>query len=850
MRDAWAWLGDAPGEVGQLIRQVDWGATAVGPVEGWSSGLKSLVTTMLHARHPMFLWWGPELVQFYNDAYVPSFGVGRHPAALGQRGKECWAEIWPIIGPEIAGVIETGVATFHDDALVPIFRNGRMEEVYWTYGYSPVIDDGVVNGVLVVVTETTSRVVALRRLRTERTLAEFIEGVAHRGDLGRQAVAALDRAREDSPWVVVSRTERRGPARVVASSPDLPLAKALEVVARAHEELHRVGRQQQPLLIDLSSIADLPASPWPEPCTQAVVFALADGDGGIAEEQLVIGLTPRLPYDPSFVSHLNGVFRQFAAVAKRIDLQAARVAAEGVRDQLLLQAPVAAALLVGPRWRYELANRAYVELVGREVAGRTWHECFPELLGTPVEAILEGVYRNRKTFFASEQLVPLVRAHDGVTEERYFDFNMIPIDLHAGTGDAMMVIAVEMTAQVQARHEIERRALERERLVGQLEAASRAKDEFLAMMGHELRNPLAPIVTALRLMSEKSGEDTRREQAVIGRHVDHLVRLVDDLLDVSRIVSGKVELRRTTSDVSALVEHAVEIVHSLFETRQHELVVEVQPELWWSGDATRLEQILANLLTNAARYTEPGGRVALSVRSDAGDLVVSVTDSGKGIDAGLIQHLFEPFVQGQRAVDRREGGLGLGLAVVKGLVELHGGSVAARSEGVGRGSEFVVRLPGLTASPERAVPASRSFEKSAPIGGARVLVVDDNVDAADMLAVFLTAPGCDVRVAHDGPEALASIEGFEPTVAIIDIGLPLMDGYELVQRMREQMRGRCRYIALTGYGQREDIERALAAGFERLLVKPVDLRVLRELLAGESASKGASGQDTRSRQGR
>ena len=835
--DPWSWLGTGGGESAQLIRKVDWTSTSVGPVDTWPQSLKSQVSMMLHSRHPMFLWWGSDLVQFYNDGYTPSFGVGRHPSAMGQRGRECWAEIWPIIGPEIAAV-QRGEATFHEDALVPIFRNGRMEEVYWTYGYSPVREaDGSIAGVLVVVTETTSRVVALRRLRTAQNLAEVLSGAERTDDVAHAAVRALAAAPEDAPWALAFHGDNNSPAQVPIAASGLDAAASAAVLARLAADSGSLSEQVL-TVIDMSGVPELPGTPWPEASTHAVVLPLRAGPGSAKYGQLVIGLSPRLPYDSAYREHLLGLERQLASAAQRIRSQGARLAAEGARRDLLLQAPFAAALMVGPGWRYELANDLYVRMVGRQVVGREWAECFPELRGKAVQEILRKVYDGGETFFANEQLVPLARESDNVVEERFFDFTMVPIRTQGDAVDAMMVVAVEMTARVQARRDLERTAAERATLVRELEQSSHAKDQFLAMLGHELRNPLSPIVTALTLMGRRQGGDTSRERAIIARQVKHLVRLVDDLLDVSRVTRGKIELRREDCDVSALVEDALEIVDTLLERRRHELQLSVTPNLRWHGDGTRIKQVIANLLSNAARYTPAGGHVNLSVAADGGELVIRVQDDGQGLDAELLPRLFEPFVQGPRDASRSDGGLGLGLAVVKGLVGLHGGSVRANSEGLGRGSEFVVRLPGVLtdASSAPADEPNPPAQAASSQGKKRVLVVEDNEDAADSLAELLSLDGYEVRVARDGPSALALSSEFEPQVALLDIGLPVMDGYQLVRSLRRDLRdGSCRYFAMTGYGQPGDAALAAVAGFERVLVKPIDHDLLEHLLRSNDA---------------
>jgi PAS domain S-box-containing protein len=356
------------------------------------------------------------------------------------------------------------------------------------------------------------------------------------------------------------------------------------------------------------------------------------------------------------------------------------------------------------------------------------------------------------------------------------------------------------------------------------EQANRAKDEFLAMLGHELRNPLAPMLTALQLMKLRGSPHTR-EQEVIERQVHHMMRLIDDLLDIARITRGTIELARERVDLRGPLARAIEIASPLLEQRAHRLQLDVpDAPITVDGDEARLTQIFANLLTNAAKYTEAGGNVAVRLEKRGGEVVVEVSDDGIGIDPALLPQIFELFVQGRQDAARSSGGLGLGLAVVRSLVELHGGRVEARAGDGGRGSTFTVHLPAL--APTARVPSAEPPPAAVPAPTReRVLVVDDNVDALSMLAEGLTALGCDVRTAPDGVAALAALEDFEPEVAILDIGLPVMDGYELAAHIRVAQGPRApRMIALTGYGQASDIARSRRAGFDAHLVKPIQLQ--------------------------
>jgi CheY-like chemotaxis protein len=375
------------------------------------------------------------------------------------------------------------------------------------------------------------------------------------------------------------------------------------------------------------------------------------------------------------------------------------------------------------------------------------------------------------------------------------------------------------------------RLLEQEREAREMaRAADSRKDEFLALLGHELRNPLAPIATAIEVMKLRGAAD--RELPIIERQVRHLIGLVDDLLDVSRVTRGKILLERKRIDVVAAIDDAVEMTAPLMEKKSHSFVIEApRKQMWVDADPRRLAQVISNLLTNAARYTEAGGRIRVSAFEDVDEhIAVMVEDNGRGIDPLLLPWLFEPFAQGEQLIDRSAGGLGLGLMLVKSLTELHGGSVEVRSEGVGMGSRFIVRLPKAVGTFD---------EEQTPIWlppldsklRHRVLIVDDNRDAANTLGELLETYGCDVAVAFDGPSALEVAAAFLPNVAILDIGLPVMDGYELCARLKSSFGDSVRMLSLSGYGQEEDRGKSAEAGFVAHLVKPIDATALMAALS-------------------
>lgn len=803
-----------------LICEIDWSDSPVGPMKSWPVSLRVLVQTMLNARHPMLLFWGPELIQFYNDAFLPSFGEGKHPGAMGQAGRECWSEVWPIVGAQIEAVMDSGTPTWQQEALVPIYRNGRIEDVFWTYGYSPAYDDdGNIGGTLIVCTEQTRGVLANRRLQLVARLAERIGSAERPRDIVSKAFASFEGLRVDIPFAVAF--DREGNT---AGAYGLTRSATKNVQRHAMASLDGTGSRsialENPIETDL----------WPEPVSTAFVIPFLEGS-------IVFGVSPRLPFDEPYRNFLLQAVDSMQAAHDRVEAVIRRLRSERERRDLLMKAPVAAALLMGPDLVFELANPRFVEMVGREVLGKRYMDAFPEVEGTPVLEAVQHVYRSGKPFSTDEMHVALDRDGSGELRDAFFKFNLEPIRAPDGKVTGMMAIAVEITDMVTARQQQARAHAERAALVERLEEASRAKDEFLAMLGHELRNPLAPIITALELIKLREGASLSHEHVIIERQSKHLIRLVDDLLDVARIVGGKVDLKPERCDIRTVIENAIEIAESLIEERHQQLTVSVPQSLTWWGDPARLAQIVSNLLTNAARYTQPGGEIEVSVHGQDDEIHIRVSDNGEGIPVELLDRIFDAFVQGRREARRGQGGLGLGLTLTRNLVELHGGTVTASSEGYGKGSTFLVRLPAIAEPKQSAKPAPRTSESRK-----RILVVDDNRDAASVLCARLESAGHSVAIAHDGPSALEAFARHAPEVAILDIGLPVMDGYELARRIGEMQGGdRCRLIAVTGYAQPADRERSAAAGFQAHLVKPVSF----ERLSSTLSSQGASAESRR-----
>jgi PAS domain S-box-containing protein len=509
-----------------------------------------------------------------------------------------------------------------------------------------------------------------------------------------------------------------------------------------------------------------------------------------------------------------------------VDLTQRKQAEEALqRSQDLLKAIVdnssAAIYVKDLEGRYLLFNRSTenVMMVAREkVLGKTDLEAFPREVAEAFRANDQRVLRAGKALEFEETGT----GPDGPFAAISLKF---PLKDRAGNTYAVCGISTFITDRKRLEAELQRRA-------AALAENDRRKDEFLAMLGHELRNPLAPIRSAVHLLRGQCGADSQAEQllGIIERQTGHMARLVDNLLDVSRITRGKVELQKESINLSTVVQRALETVRPLVDERRHQVDVQTTPEpIWLEADPSRLEQVLANLLNNAAKYTEEGGRIGLTLGQENGCAVVRVRDNGIGIRPEMLPRIFEMFTQADSVTGRLQEGLGIGLTLVRSLVELHGGSVTAHSFGPGKGSQFVVRLP-LSAAENVQAPEETQLPPRT-VRPLRILCVDDNVDGAQALSLLLQYQGHEVRVANDGPSALQKARTFLPEVVLLDIGMPGMSGYEVAIQLRQIGLKRTLVVAVTGFGQEEDRKRSREAGIDDHLVKPVDISALHNLLS-------------------
>ena len=812
------------GELGALMRAKDWEATPLGPTAAWPALLKTTVRLILSSRHPMFLWWGPELIQFYNDAYRQTMGPERHPSALGDRGRSCWDEIWPIIGPQIEYVMRGQGATWHEDQLLPVTRHGARQDVWWTYGYSPIEDETGVRGVLVVCNDVTAEHQAKRALEVMNQ--ELTEQIRQREQAqAQEAIQTAQRIVAEREVLLLRNAETERICSLLEQAPgficilDGP-EHVFEFTNTAY--LRLVGGRD---LLGVPIRAALPELEGQgyfelldkvyrsgEPVTVVNKPYVLNSGAGL---QPVHGMVDFV-YQPIVTDgRVSGIFVEgFDTTARSAMKQALERSEQRLREGM-----IAARMVV---WDWDLRTNAVA-----------FSENAPELFGanwTDVSALhrhidpddlrrMDGQRRVAlDTMGNYEDVVRMTRPDNG--EAIWLQVRGTVIAGPDGRPAMIRGVSVDVSA--------------RKRAEESLREAARHKDEFLAMLSHELRNPLAPIRTAAHLLgiSPDNAQRVKQSSRIIERQVTHMTSLINDLLDVSRVNTGVVVLEKEVIDIAQVVQESVEQTQPLIAERGHSLSIDAPEEglVHVMGDRKRLVQVLTNLLHNAAKYTPEGGRIDLRISQHGGMVELHVRDNGIGVDAQLLPHIFELFTQEKRSSDRSQGGLGLGLALVRSLVQLHGGHVTAASGGRDQGATFSVYLQrhagqGASAGELAIVPA----QAENPL---RLMVVDDNEDAANAIAMMLEMEGHVVQVEHDPLRALERAAAFAPDACLLDIGLPGMDGHELARRLRCED-GACgaTLIALTGYGNKYDQQSTVLAGFDHYFVKPANTTELIAVLA-------------------
>jgi PAS domain S-box-containing protein len=804
------------------IHRHDWSQTPLGPPGEWSPALRTAVDMVLHSAFPMFLAWGPDLIFIYNDAYVPLLGQ-KHGRALGERFCDLWAEVWKDMVPLIDRAL-SGKPVYFEDMPMTVMRRGYPERATFTFSHAPLIgDDGQVAGLFCTVMETTRRVASERRAAFELTVSDALRPLASSEEVIATASALLGGELHADRVVYAEMNEATGRFSVPRwwardgrkwTQPSFSLDEfgpAVGAALRAGDvvRIHDTARDVRTMGYRSAYIADRIGA-------LLVVPLVKSGR-----------LTACLGIDCLLARHWSDDDLQLArdvaertwAAAETARAQAA-LRAERDRSRNIFDTIAEGFAVFDADWNIVEMNAEGLRLCrvrAEETIGRSHWEVFPHTVDMELGRMYREVMRTRV-------------ASAAIYSHPFPDGQRIWTEVRA--------YPMQDGSIASFFRDITDRKLAEEKLV----EADRRKDEFLAMLAHELRNPLAPISAAAELLriGTLGEERVRQSSNIIGRQVRHMTRLVDDLLDVSRVTRGLITLERAEIGMRGVVQEAVEQVRPAIEARRQRLSVHLPPS--WAlveGDKARLVQVVANVLGNATKYTPEGREIDLraEVRGDGakGALVISVRDEGIGMDRELSARVFDLFTQGERSSDRSQGGLGLGLALVRNLVELHGGMVGCSSPGPGKGSTFVITLPLLCEAapaplPQAPVPAAKA-------GSLTVLVVDDNVDAAETLGLLLAAHGHEVVVEHEPLRALERARTVAPDVCLLDIGLPGIDGHELARRLRAQPETAASVlVAITGYGQQQDRDEAFAAGFRHHLVKPVDFDALARLLDSVQAS--------------
>jgi PAS domain S-box-containing protein len=804
-------------EVRQLLRERDWSTCPLGPPDSWPPELATAVSMAVSSTFPMFVAWGTGLIFLYNDAYIPVLG-DKHPAAFGAPFHQVWWEIWADLGP-IADRALSNKSAWFDDLPLLMERKGYPEQTYFTFSYSPLHDgEGQVQGLYCTCIETTGRVEAERRAAFELAVADALRPLTSSEDVIAVASAllgeelAIERVmygevdEANNTFSVARDWHPRGRASLGGST--FPIDAFGPEVAQA-------GHAGEVIVVTDVSL---------DPRTAAFHQAYAGLDVGAC---LLVPLVKAgrllafLALGRERAHHWSEAEIALArSMAERlwttVDLARAHAALRTERDRskTVFDSIAEGLVLLDPDWTVLQMNPQGLRQSRRTAAqaiGRNHWEVWPEAVGTDTFHMYHRVMRERVPGRAEYRRV----LPDG--SESWSEVRAYP------TGEGGLVaFFLDIT--------------ERKLAEDKLRVADQRKDEFLAMLAHELRNPLAPISAAADLLKIGRLDEARVRQssAIIGRQVRHMTSLVDDLLDVSRVTRGLVTLARAPVAARTIVDEAIEQVRPMFEARRQRLSVDIAaPDATVLGDKARLVQVLANLLGNAAKYTPEERHIEVSAGVLQGQLLLTVRDEGIGMERALTTQVFDLFTQAERSSDRSQGGLGLGLALVKNLVELHGGTVGCSSPGPGLGSAFEVALPMMEVGSATActMPPAAACAAS-PCGKLRLLIVDDNVDAAATLGMLLDACGYEVAVENDSRAALARARSQAPHAALLDIGLPEMDGNELARRLRADPATRgIVLVAVTGYGQEQDRRTALDAGFDHHMVKPVDMDKLAGLLA-------------------
>ncbi len=958
----------------------------LGTIANWPSSLKTAANICLNSCFPMVVWWGTDFRLLYNDAFRPILGSDRHPQALGQPAQSVFAESWHIIGPQLKRIFETKQADQEENLLIPVRRAGYLEESYYTYSYSPLLDEaGEVSGVFTVINETTKQVLSERRLSTSTQLAEQAGALADMiadesqttEELYQGIVKTLSENPADIPFAALYRlnsakTQAMLCGRTPADAEDIWLPERMDFTQRDAWRFETVLHSREAIaLTDLPKrFGVVPKGVFDLPVTSARVMPVRTLSLAGLAGLLIVGLNPARQMDEEYESFLDLItghiasalanannrstekalkiseerFRSFAesnvvgilvgdisgAINEandeflrivgysREDLRAGRlrwtditppeylsadevgiaeaqrtgsctpyekeyIRQDGSRIPVLLgytltgkerEASVAFILDMSDRKRIEAtlhqreielqlvtdALPVLISFVDADLRYRFNNRPYEEWFGCSASEMYGKSIREMMGETAYQEILPYIQrvlAGETVTYEseffshagdlRFLSVTYVPRVNPDGNVDGFVAMISNISDR--KKNELEKeQILQREHEAREAaERANRIKDEFLAVVSHELRTPMNPILGWSQLLKRGSLSPKKTDQALesIERNARSQVQLIDDLLDISRVLRGKMNLTENPINLSNVVTAGLETIRLAAEAKSIKITTALSP-CAVNGDEGRLQQVMWNLLSNAIKFTPESGEVVVSLKAEARCAVITVADTGKGITAEFLPYVFEHFRQEDYSTTRQFGGLGLGLAISRQIVELHGGSIAVESKGEDQGATFTVKIP-LADQNLMDLPARASAPELKNLNGLRILVVDDEADSQEITAFALTQSGAQVVTVSSAAEALEALAQQPLDLLISDIGMPEMDGYMLMQQVRalpSEKGGLLKAIALTAYAAEIDAKRAFSAGFQRHVSKPVDpdrlLSIICELLKGTDATAQAA----------
>ncbi len=896
------------GEVGALMRAPGGWSSPLGPPQSWPTALRAVVRVVLNAAHPMYVWWGPDRLCFYNEAYRQSFGSEHDASSLGRPAAEVWTERWDTLQPRIQQVMSGGGAIWNVERLVPTPRNGQREAACWTESYSPICDEASANGiggVLLECRESTPQASSLRQLQTERdrlaqlfehapTSMALLEGPQHRiaianpgyrrliaelagvqastGAVDKNYVDMLDQvfatgeSFSATGWRYHPRADDSQGERFIdfefqpmkdaqgdvtgifVQAADVTDRTIAYASVRASESRFRAALKAG-LMGSWETDFATDTRHWSKEGMALFGLDLPDGLGRVGgpddeyvnaihpDDRHVVGRFRELAHQQdSFPAEYRIVRRDGKVVwLSGRGLVIERYANGEVRHLVSIMADATERKLAEEKLHIERERLGLALSAGR-MGAYDLNIRDDQLWWSPELYALFGVDPNdfvptRESFIGlihpdDRQEFARLR-HESIAQHRPFvhEFRMLRpngVQIWLAQRGQTEYDAFDQPLRTFG---ITMDITDRKQVEQILRDSDLQKDNFIATLAHELRNPLAPIRTAARLLRRLDALDPQVAHChdVIERQLGHVARLLDDLLDVSRLNRGEFHLRRERVDLRVAIQHAVEISQSAVQAGSHALdVAQTDEALEVDGDLTRLAQVFSNILINAAKYTPSAGRISLGLARQGAQAVVTISDTGIGIAAEHHTRIFEIFGQVESGATRSDGGLGIGLSLTKTLVQMHDGEIAVRSDGPGRGSTFEVRLPVLAglAPLDESAPAC---ETDLPGASLRILIADDSTDVADMYAWLLRDLGHEVHVAYDGEQAFAMAEALRPDFALLDLGMPKVDGYALCRQIRSMhWGGAITLIAQTGWGRAEDRRKTRDAGFDHHLVKPFE----------------------------